>query len=39
MPLDNFVWNLAARKVEAAREEFTEFWIFDKGPIHQNGLE
>lgn len=38
-PRDNFVWHLDVRKVEAAREEFTEFWIFDEGPIHQNGLE
>ena len=32
-PLDNFVWHLETRKIEADGQEFTEFWIFDEGPL------
>ena len=33
LPLDNFVWRLEARKTEAGEKEFTEFWLFDEGPL------
>lgn len=32
-PNDRFVWRLEASKINSNSEEFTEFWIFDEGPI------
>lgn len=32
-PNDRFVWRLEATKINTNNEEFTEFWIFDEGPI------
>jgi len=32
-PRDRFVWRLEATKIDAKKEEFTEFWVFDEGLI------